>query len=736
MLFSAAVLLTFLSSATAECPNACSAHGKCGAYDMCSCYRNWMANDCSERICQFGLAHVDVPKGDLDASSGALTMTALGASPVVNDVAVLSDMYPKGTSEKFPNMMNSDQVELSDTAHDYAECSNKGTCDRSTGSCQCFEGYSGSACQRASCPDTGSGVCSGHGTCENIKTISRWDYNNLYKLWDEGATMGCVCDGGYEGADCSEKKCKYGADPLYLDSFQTIRYSNWTYSIVTDPSLNPTVTGNYSLVFTDADGEDWETEAIDIAATCADVVAAFERIPNNVIPPNTVECLKHTRDTVEGTHPAVAYYEPVDTSNFLLHAKYTIAFPANPGHHAPLSINTKLDGNRDTLYTDVSTGNLQTLVYNDGFYGENEDFVPDLCEGVLIQFDKAIGASSTQHQLVSISDPAMLKLFKQCLGDANGDMTDNVEVENWDHGTASVPHLIKVVDATQDDLAFTDTDVTHHDTAYKRSLTYVCKQGATKNADGLCEKVDPQGFYVAIYWNPTDANFAVFGRPQINYAATTNFHVYTTTGRLNIVDTTVAAFNTYSHVSNSNDRTNLLTNKLFTHGSSSRHGLDCETSTSGLECLRKNDYMMVFNNGMLASGSALVSMGSNQLNSNPIYAQIYQVKKISNEPVPIAEWATSDPTTYTYGAVATTPSFVRNQIIVDKVVNAEFHLNQDSATLDTTARVFKFYPPTNAYQYAGPCSMRGICDKTTGSCNCFGGYDGDNCQRMDALAAH
>jgi hypothetical protein len=37
-----------LSMVAAECPNACSAHGKCGAYDMCLCYRNWMANDCSE----------------------------------------------------------------------------------------------------------------------------------------------------------------------------------------------------------------------------------------------------------------------------------------------------------------------------------------------------------------------------------------------------------------------------------------------------------------------------------------------------------------------------------------------------------------------------------------------------------------------------------------------------------------------------------------------------------------
>jgi hypothetical protein len=36
------------SMVAAECPNACSAHGKCGAYDMCLCYRNWMSNDCSE----------------------------------------------------------------------------------------------------------------------------------------------------------------------------------------------------------------------------------------------------------------------------------------------------------------------------------------------------------------------------------------------------------------------------------------------------------------------------------------------------------------------------------------------------------------------------------------------------------------------------------------------------------------------------------------------------------------
>jgi hypothetical protein len=41
---------------------ACNGHGKCTSYDMCLCNRNWQANDCSERVCQFGLAHVDTPK--------------------------------------------------------------------------------------------------------------------------------------------------------------------------------------------------------------------------------------------------------------------------------------------------------------------------------------------------------------------------------------------------------------------------------------------------------------------------------------------------------------------------------------------------------------------------------------------------------------------------------------------------------------------------------------------------
>lgn len=52
--------------ADSECSGGCSGHGKCTAFDMCICYRNWQGNDCSERVCLFGVAHVDTPKVNND----------------------------------------------------------------------------------------------------------------------------------------------------------------------------------------------------------------------------------------------------------------------------------------------------------------------------------------------------------------------------------------------------------------------------------------------------------------------------------------------------------------------------------------------------------------------------------------------------------------------------------------------------------------------------------------------
>lgn len=277
-----------VSLTNAECPNACSSHGTCSNYDMCMCYRNWMANDCSERVCQFGLAHVDTPKGDLDSSSGVLS--GPGSKIIVNN-----EVYPYGTTEQFPDMSDSAGNVLTNTGHYYMECSNKGMCDRGSGTCECFDGYEGSACQRASCPND----CSGHGVCNTIKEIAKHDNNNIYELWDEDVTLGCECDAGYYGADCSLRRCKYGADPLYLDDgVNSGRIANWTLGFSSDGSTDAVFSttlgsnklhGEFAIVFYDVFGEDWRTEPLQYDANCDTITKALESLPNDVIAHNSVQ---------------------------------------------------------------------------------------------------------------------------------------------------------------------------------------------------------------------------------------------------------------------------------------------------------------------------------------------------------------------------------------------------------------------------------------------------------------
>lgn len=172
-------------------------------------------------VCPFGRAHVDIPKGDLDFSQGISSF---------NNVLITgSTLYPYGTTEGYPLVEDTSGTPLANSAHEYVECSNKGTCDRSLGECMCLPGYDGSACQRASCPNdldaardriqvsvtadgravsrttligaktaanVQTGVCSGHGTCESIAALARLDGNNEYSLWDKDTTMGCHCDPG------------------------------------------------------------------------------------------------------------------------------------------------------------------------------------------------------------------------------------------------------------------------------------------------------------------------------------------------------------------------------------------------------------------------------------------------------------------------------------------------------------------------------------------------------------
>ena len=133
-------------------------------------------------------------------------------------------------------------------------------------------------------------------------------------------------------------------------------------------------------------------------------------------------------------------------STMLIIARYIIAFPGNPGEIPPLRVNKYLDGARPTLFTtEATTSTLGWHIYPNGYIGEDTDYVNDECEGVLV----TIGAGTYQSYL-EVSTAEQAKLLKACLGDSNGDATDNVDVQDWDWGTWTNPHLIKLVDATQD----------------------------------------------------------------------------------------------------------------------------------------------------------------------------------------------------------------------------------------------------------------------------------------------
>jgi hypothetical protein len=703
--------------------------------------------------------------GDLDASSGALT------GPDVN-VITNDAMYPFGTPEQFPAMKDTDGGVLTNSAHYYRECSNKGICDRSSGNCQCFDGYSGSACQRASCPVSNGGVCSGHGTCETIKTIASWDNNNIYKLWDEQSTMGCVCDPGYDGPDCSKRQCKSGPDPLYFDDAANVRVSNYTYQIYTKAASSVTVVGNYSLIFYDTFGEDWETKPIDIGANCDAVTDALEGLPNNVIASGSVRCFNGAVETV--TPVDNEYTDKPGSTMFTIKTRFTIAFTQNFGRLKQIELNTHLDGSRPTLFTNEATSTLGWHIYPNGFIGESDDLVPDLCEGVLVTLTPGTGGDESMYDTLATQNTQQDKALKRCLGDSDGKSdtflsdvlsgsataagvayASNTDIYGWDYGNVNNPHLIKLVETTQDSLVLggyttVDSQQARDPAQYNYPITKLCtKMGAFSQRVQLiaginyCANLNPAGFYAVLYYSSAKKGFKLFTRPSADYATTQTFHIYTTQGYMQMVNPNVVAFSHYNEgnadadtasvdVDHMHSKIMYLSNSTSTYSSSNFRGqIDCETSSGkygSLDCINKDDYVM-FLNTITASATPSVTniinpgFDTNTLSaaraSNPIYPNMHKVKKIFR-----------DDKVFSNELHNPHNENLRHQMVLDYGTNTKYtyYLNHGHP-----AAVYKFHPK-NSYTYVSQCANHGICDESTGLCQCFAGYTSDNCGVQNALA--
>ncbi|CAM9232978.1 unnamed protein product [Chrysoparadoxa australica] len=187
-------------TAWAMCPNKCSGHGSCNTSNRCECDEEWGAGDCSERYCPKGIAW-------------------------------------------------SDQATALDTAHAVTECSNRGICDRKLGQCQCHGGFSGIACERTTCPNDDH--CSGHGRCLSMREFSNsyrgpaGESYNYKDVWDADSFHTCVCDEGYGGYDCGQRECPQGDDPMTTGQVNEVQQvvvcqaSGGFFSLVYEDHVSP-----------------------------------------------------------------------------------------------------------------------------------------------------------------------------------------------------------------------------------------------------------------------------------------------------------------------------------------------------------------------------------------------------------------------------------------------------------------------------------------------------------------
>lgn len=278
------ILALAAGSAYASCPNSCSGHGVCGAFDLCECYANWQGNDCSARTCAYGWAWVDTASGN-------------------------------------------------DNAHNYAECSNKGVCDRKTGQCKCYDGYEGKACRRSSCPND----CSGHGTCEFIEELAEsivsggqlgrhygpmGHHDNMDDAqWDAWKIQGCQCDGGWEGTDCSSRMCPRGDDPLTTDQ------NNYQEIFMHDGTG-----GTYTLTYWDNYNFRWTTRPLTFDSSDDEVKAALLDMPNRAVEEVTVTSVSSDESfdrTASCTVTSAGGVNPDRTCNGKL------MYPENHSGHGP-----------------------------------------------------------------------------------------------------------------------------------------------------------------------------------------------------------------------------------------------------------------------------------------------------------------------------------------------------------------------------------------------------------------
>jgi len=291
--------------------------------------------------------------------------------------------------------------------------------------------------------------------------------------------------------------------------------------------------------------------------------------------------------------------------------------------------------------------------------------------------------------------------LKKCLGSADFDISNNIDVYNWDMGTKLYPHMIKLV----------RTVTTYMDGGYYAVIWY--------DTSVTLDNLDFEGTFKLV--NP-------FFPPDAFY--TDEYDVYTTTGTLaltsNNSETTFGFASKYLYMTNVTYDVGNWTSKDLFDGD-----ISCEIGANNaykmeyiFHCLNKSDLFTFLNWEYPAH--------------NPPNINLYTAERLWTGP-------------YEYSVGKRFGSYHTNN------TNKEMHYMTHVVTTDISTNwgvsvglkwkqnigyvgapqfhIYKFFPATASdYTYVAQCSNRGICDTDSGICKCFPGYTSDSCNEQNSLS--